>query len=179
LGPPVTLDKVYNFEPVPSELSQEESRNIIGAQGCVWTEFLKRPRDIEYMLFPRALALAEVLWSKRENKNFPRFTGRLYKEFANLDREKVNYRIPEPRGFGDQRFIAREKVLVELKAPIPDGKIYYTFNGTIPHEGSHLYTSPFVIVLRPNEIVSMRAKVLAANGRESPVFTTRYSRGLK
>lgn len=89
-----TLEKVYSFEPVPAELNQEDAKYIIGAEGCLWSEFLKEPRDVEYMMFPRALALAEVLWSKRGNKDFSGFYKRLYKEFPNLDQEYVNYRDP-------------------------------------------------------------------------------------
>lgn len=97
----ITLERVYSFEPVPAELNQEEAKYIIGAQGCIWTEFLKKPKDVEYMMFPRALALAEVLWSKRGSKDFTGFSRRLHKEFLNLDRERVNYRLPEAYWIGD------------------------------------------------------------------------------
>jgi hexosaminidase len=90
----IRLEDVYNFEPVPAGLSQEEAKYIIGGQGCIWTELIKEPKDVEYMMFPRALALAEVLWSKRGNRNFAEFSKRLNKEFRNLDRERVNYRLP-------------------------------------------------------------------------------------
>lgn len=109
LGKPVTLEKVYKFEPVPVELQQEDAHYIIGAEGCLWTEFLRTEKEIEYMMFPRTIALAEVLWSKRENKNFTGFSKRLYKEFSNLDRENVNYRVPEHYGFGDRKLTSQAK----------------------------------------------------------------------
>jgi hexosaminidase len=99
----IRLERVYNFEPVPAELNQEEAKYIIGAQGCIWTEFLKRPTNVEYMMFPRAIALAEVLWSQRGKKDFAGFYKRLYKELPNLDRERVNYRKLEAYGFGDRQ----------------------------------------------------------------------------
>lgn|GEM_PF-275180 len=85
------LEKVYSFEPVPAGLNQEEAKYIIGGQGCIWTELSKSPENVEYMVFPRAIALAEVLWSKRENRDFRGFSRRLFREFPNLDREQVNY----------------------------------------------------------------------------------------
>lgn len=91
---PICLETVYNFEPVPAQLNQEEAKYIIGGQGCIWTEQLKEPENVEYMMFPRALALAEVLWSQRGNKKFSEFSKRLDKEFLNLEQEAVNYRKP-------------------------------------------------------------------------------------
>jgi len=94
---PITLSDVYNFDPVPPELSQEDADYILGGEGCLWTEFMKGPREVEYMMFPRAIALAEVLWSQRENKDFRGFFKRLSRELPKLDREQVNYRgSPQP-----------------------------------------------------------------------------------
>ncbi len=90
---PITLESVYDFDPTAG-FSPEEARYIIGGQGCLWTEMMKTPEDVEYKMFPRAIALAEALWSRRENKNINRFTNRLNKEYRNLDREQVNYRVP-------------------------------------------------------------------------------------
>jgi hexosaminidase len=100
---PTPLDKVYNFEPVPAGLEPEAAKYIIGAEGCLWTELLKTSKDVEYMMFPRALALAEVLWSKRENKNPTEFSNRLAKEFPKLDREAVNRCQLKACDFDDQR----------------------------------------------------------------------------
>jgi hexosaminidase len=96
LGRPITLRNVYEFEPVPAVLTADESQYIIGAQGCVWTEFIKQPRDVEYMSFPRAIALAEVLWTPAGKRNYRGFLTRLTSELSKLDRVKVNYRVPEP-----------------------------------------------------------------------------------
>lgn len=89
---PITLEYVYNFEPVPAELTNEEAKYIIGGQGCIWTELMERPETVEYMMIPRALALAEVLWSKPGNKDLTGFKKRLYREFRYLDWEHVNRR---------------------------------------------------------------------------------------
>jgi hexosaminidase len=176
LGDQITLEDVYRFDPVPRELNFEEARHIIGAQGCVWTEFIKRPQDIEYMAFPRALALAEVLWSKQRIKKFTEFSKRLYKEFPRLDRKNVNYRIPKPYGLANRNLSIGEKAIVDLLSPIPNGKIYYTLDKTNPHIGSVLYRGPINLNIGSNEIVELRVKVINSNGRGSSIFIAKYAR---
>ena len=86
------LDKVYSYEPVPKGLDINEASRIMGAQGNVWTEYIKTPEKVEYMSVPRMTALSEVVWSKRKVRDFSEFKKRLnfYRFF--LDKEKVNYR---------------------------------------------------------------------------------------
>ena len=85
------LQKVYEFEPIPKELDLNQSSKILGAQGNLWTEFIKTPEQVEYMIVPRMTALSEVVWSKRKVRNFKEFKLRLnlYKYF--LDLENINY----------------------------------------------------------------------------------------
>ncbi|MDP5092104.1 MAG: beta-N-acetylhexosaminidase, partial [Polaribacter sp.] len=81
IGGFLPLEKVYDFNPIPDELSTDESKFVLGVQGNVWTEYLSTPEKVEYMVFPRAIALAEVVWSSSENKNYTDFIHRL--EFFN------------------------------------------------------------------------------------------------
>lgn len=72
-----TLEKVYNYDPVPEDFSQEEAKFILGAQGNVWTEWMPTEKRVEYMVFPRMSALAELVWTSKEHKNFADFKKRL------------------------------------------------------------------------------------------------------
>ena len=63
IGGFLPLKKVYSFNPIPPELSKEEEKYVLGAQGNVWTEYMKTEDQVEYMVFPRILAMSEVLWS--------------------------------------------------------------------------------------------------------------------
>lgn len=83
--------KVYAYEPVPDILSPEEAKYILGAQGNVWTEYIKTPDHVEYMVYPRACALAEVTWTSRKNKNYDDFVRRMKTHVKRLDKWKVNY----------------------------------------------------------------------------------------
>ncbi|MFZ2898283.1 MAG: family 20 glycosylhydrolase [Saprospiraceae bacterium] len=84
IGGFLPLEKVYIFEPTPSELTAEEAKHILGAQGNVWTEYMPSSEQVEYMAFPRAIALAEVLWTQPENRNYKDFLSRLERELPRL-----------------------------------------------------------------------------------------------
>ena len=92
------LEKVYSFEPVPENLSAEDAAHILGAQGNVWTEYMATTDHVEYMVFPRMLALAEVVWSPQELRNWEDFVQRLPAQLQHLDTLGVNYRQPEVVG---------------------------------------------------------------------------------
>jgi len=77
IGGFTTLKKVYSYEPVPEELTPDEARHILGAQGNVWTEFIPAPEHAEYMAVPRMTALAEVVWSPDSKRNWEDFRERL------------------------------------------------------------------------------------------------------
>jgi hexosaminidase len=96
IGGFLPLEKVYNYEPFPKELSEEDAKYIIGAQSNVWTEYMSNPGKVEYMIFPRLTALSEVLWTPKENKNWDDFQKRLpgiFKryEFWNASYSKAYY----------------------------------------------------------------------------------------
>jgi hexosaminidase len=95
IGGFVPLDSVYAFEPIPNQLTAEEAAHVIGAEGCVWTEFIATPARAEYMLLPRLLALSEVLWSPKELRNWSGFVARLPAQLTRLDALGVHYRVPE------------------------------------------------------------------------------------
>lgn len=91
IGGLTKLDKVYSYNPIPDSLTQEEAKHILGAQGNLWTEYLTTPEAIEYMAYPRAIALAEVLWTPASRKNFKDFLQRLTQHTDRLDGMNVHY----------------------------------------------------------------------------------------
>ena len=92
IGGYLPLDTVYSFEPVPPALTADEARYVLGAQGQLWTEYIPDPKRAEYMVFPRACALAEVLWTPRAGRDFADFTRRLTTHLERLAILDVNYR---------------------------------------------------------------------------------------
>lgn len=79
IGGYLPLKKVYGYEPVPDSLSADEAKLMYGVQANLWTEYIPTEEHAEYMLYPRAIALAEVAWSKLENKSWEDFHRRALK----------------------------------------------------------------------------------------------------
>jgi hexosaminidase len=94
IGGLTTLGDVYAYDPVPASFTPTQGRRVLGAQANVWTEYLTTPQKVEYMVFPRLLALAEVVWSRLERRDWFSFQGRLPAQLERLDVRTVNYRRP-------------------------------------------------------------------------------------
>ncbi len=91
IGGFLPIEKVYGYEPAPKELTEEQQKRIIGIQANVWTEYLPTSSSIEYMVYPRACAVAETAWSPKSLKNYEDFKNRLKTHIQRLDNLKVNY----------------------------------------------------------------------------------------
>jgi hexosaminidase len=85
------VSEVYEYEPVPPQLTAEEAKYVLGAQGNVWTEYMKTSDHVEYMVYPRASAMAEVVWSPKEARDYDDFLQRLKIHLKRLDEKGVNY----------------------------------------------------------------------------------------
>lgn len=86
-----TLKKVYEYNPVPTELDSTEAKFIIGAEGAIWTEFFKTNSYLQYMLLPRLLALSEITWSDSDIKDWEDFLRKMPYQFKLFDNQKWNY----------------------------------------------------------------------------------------
>jgi len=175
IGSYVPLEKVYSFEPVPPELTPEEAKYIIGAQANIWTEYIKTASHVEYMAFPRMLALAEVAWSRKEDRDFADFQRRLNAVLPRLDKQGVNYRLLEPGGLRNV-VTSDAKATVELQ-PAPGTRVHYTTDGSTPDESSPVYSKPIEVALAENEIKTLKTAVVNASGRKSVVYAATVVRG--
>jgi hexosaminidase len=176
IGGYLPLEKVYSFEPVPKELTAEEAKYILGGQGNVWTEYLKTPEAVEYMAFPRMLALSEVVWSRAEDKNFDDFQRRLGAQFPRLDRQNVNYRIPEPAGLQNSVTTGSVVSYRELAHPIAGSRVYYTMDGSEPTERSKLYKDGIGLFIETGERIDLKTIVVLPSGRKSSVYGATFLR---
>jgi hexosaminidase len=96
IGGFLPLDTVYAYEPIPPTLDSLQAKHVLGTQGQIWTEYQRTPKNVEFMVFPRLVALAEVAWTPRELKDVATFRGRLAKHLARLGVLDVNYRRLTP-----------------------------------------------------------------------------------
>ena len=92
IGGFLPLEKVYGFDPIIQGLDENAAKHVLGAQGQLWTEYMKNMKQVEYMAFPRACALSEVVWLPKENKNKQRFMKSLKVQEQRFDAMGVNYR---------------------------------------------------------------------------------------
>ncbi|MFZ4521899.1 MAG: family 20 glycosylhydrolase [Bacteroidales bacterium] len=146
IGGLTTLKKVYSFEPTPGELTPAEARHILGAQGNVWTEYIPTPSHAEYMAVPRMIALAEVVWSSKQSRNWNDFRNRMKEQYIRLAKMKVNY---SNGSFKVEVKTAYDKksssVRVVLDSEQPDLPIHYTLDGNDVKSSSPIYSGPVEI----------------------------------
>ena len=170
IGGFLPLQKVYGYNPMPKELRSEEQKYILGAQANVWTEYLPTPESVEYMVFPRLLALSEVLWSPLEARDYADFRRRLPYHLARLEKQNVNYRIPEPNGLNDFYTASDDHAVVHLVPVVRGSKIYYTLDGSAASKESQRYESPFRVPLPLDQKVALNVIVVMPGGRRSVVY---------
>ena len=91
VGGLLTLEEVYNFDPISVNLSIPDGKYIIGAQANIWTPYIKTPLFVEYMTFPRAAAFSEVLWSPKAARNYPWFKKRLLVQLKRYESEGITF----------------------------------------------------------------------------------------
>ena len=92
IGGFVPLEQVYAFKPIPAGLTSSQAQRVLGAQGQLWTEYISAPSQADYMIWPRAAALAEVVWSGVQSPDYADFQRRLRAHLALLGALSVNYR---------------------------------------------------------------------------------------
>ena len=90
IGGYTPIEEIYNYEPIPNELDKSLHKYIIGAQGNVWTEYMKTSHHVEYMVFPRIFALSEVVWAK-DKLSFNDFENKVIDMYPILDKMDINY----------------------------------------------------------------------------------------
>jgi hexosaminidase len=163
------LENVYAYEPIPESLDPARSHHVMGAQANVWTEYIKTEDHVEYMVFPRLMALAERVWSPQHLRDYNDFQIRVRPQYHILDQLKVNYRIPDPIGFTPIQTLGDE-ALIELEAAHVGGCLQYTLDGTDPSEDAYCHpTISQRIPLMDGAMATVRVVSVTASGRRSNV----------
>lgn len=170
-------EKVYNYDPIPKELTEQEQKYVIGVQGNVWTEYMETPAKVEYMILPKVYALSEIAWTPVNRKDFKNFNEeRLSTHLANLDRTETNYWVPTPIGQPNQ-IQNQENVTISLKAPVSGAKIYYTLDGFRPSENASLYNGNIKVTIPKGQKKMLKTIVITPSGKRSVVTETMLNNG--
>ena len=144
IGGFVPLRKVYQYNPTPPQLSEEEAKFVDGGQCNIWTEFINTPDHVEYMLLPRLAALSERLWSPAEQHSWPKFQKKVklmksYYKFLGYNYCDGNF-LPEIQSFSTTDGNVEVSITTEVF-----GNIHYTTDRTDPTMASPVYEAPLVI----------------------------------
>lgn len=133
------LEKVYSFEPVPEDLSIKEAEHILGGECNIWTE--RAPQEsIDSKVFPRILAMSEVLWSPKEKRDFENFRKRLSVHYLRLDNLKVSYGYEsEPVSFSVEKPANDNGFIINLISGQKNIHLFYTLDGSEPDTTSSEY----------------------------------------
>ncbi len=154
IEPPVystlRLKKAYEFEPVPEGV---DAKLIKGGQANLWTEQVYNMRHLEYMVWPRSLAVAECVWSPKANRNWNDFVRRTEAQFPRFDLEQVKY----ARSLYDAIFTPKKdskgNIIVELSTEVEGLDIYYSFDNSHPDNFYPKYSAPLTF---PKEAVMLK-----------------------
>ncbi|WP_294263398.1 family 20 glycosylhydrolase [uncultured Chryseobacterium sp.] len=138
------LDKVYSYQPVPEELNVTQSKYILGVQANLWTEYILDFKQVQYMIFPRMLALSEVAWGTSDAKNYKEFERRVINEFETLDKMSVHY-ARSIYNINGKVMAADNGIAYELSTSQSPSGVRYTVNGADPLAASPAYTNPIPV----------------------------------
>jgi len=164
------LKKIYDYNPIPPVLNDAQAKFIIGVQANVWTEYMDSEQKAEYMMFPRMMALAEIAWSVKENRDYSNFLDRLRHQAILLQKLKIHsantfdeitYRI-EKREEG--------KTGVGLYTTLPKSIIRYTKDGSDPGKTSAIYQD--ILVVNNDQVI--KAAVFQNGVQYGRIFHKRF-----
>ena len=176
MGARLPLMTVYAYEPIPDSLTAEQGKHVLGTQGQMWTEYMQTTRDMEYMAFPREMAIAEIAWSPKSAKSWDSFRGRLLPRLLALDRLGVNYRFPGvEKGLEKNQVVATDTLTLELTSAIPEAEVRYTLDGSEPTITSTKYTGPLHLTI-PADGISVIARAFLDEHHASPSRAATFRR---
>jgi hexosaminidase len=134
------LRDVYKTDLLPAEI---DSTYVLGGQGNLWTEQVPTTAQVEYMTYPRAFAMSEILWSPKSKKEWTNFVTRVEDHFERFDQAGINYAI----SMYDPIISVKKKdgdITIELSTEVEGLELYYTLDNTIPNQYYSKYSKPII-----------------------------------
>jgi len=144
------MKKTYSFEPVPDGV---EEKYILGNQGNLWSEQLQNIRSLEYMAWPRLMAIAEVAWSPKKNKDWERFSKKVESHFAILDTLQIKYAKSIYDPIVTTTLNTKGELYAHMEGEVNGLDFYYTIDESMPDSYSHHFNGPILI---PEDVTILR-----------------------
>ncbi|MGZ3751687.1 MAG: family 20 glycosylhydrolase, partial [Mucilaginibacter sp.] len=173
IGGYTPLSATYSYNPTPNALTPDQQKFIIGVQANLWTEYISTDTKVEYMLYPRLLALSEIAWSPLAGKNFKDFSEtRLPSQLAWLDKNNYDYRVPQAIGATQDTIEFGASLNVNLKPSVAGAKVFYTIDGNSPRETDLEYHAPVTYDVPQDQYRDLQTIVITPSGKRSQVTHT-------
>lgn len=167
IGGYTSLERTYSYNPIPDTLRTLGKEHFVrGVQCNHWSEYMYTPDILEYRMYPRMLALAEIAWTPQEKKNYHDFERRINNAYVRLDAHHIHYHIPQPeQPYGACNYVAfLDTARLDFTSSRPI-KMVYTLDGTEPLPNSKEYTEP--LIFTENALIKIRS--VLPSGKMSPV----------
>lgn len=147
IGGYTPIRKVYNYNPIPQDsLTAEEAKHFLGVQANTWTEYIPTPEHLEYMMFPRALAVAEIGWTPQEKRDWQDFKPRVNAHIPVLQQMGLNpFQLSNELEFDMVVDTIQKEIRVTMDAEKYPAEIHYTTDGSTPTASSPIYQEPIVV----------------------------------
>lgn len=145
IGGYLPINKVYEYNPIPAAIQQDKIKHVLGAQANLWAEYMPNYQQLEYMAFPRTLALAEVVWTKADLKNWPNFHKRLQSHYKILQHFDINYYRPSYNVKASVDFDAKKvsNTVTLTTEQLHADNIRFTIDGSKPTYQATPYNNSF------------------------------------
>jgi len=166
-GSVTSVSKVYEFDPIVDELSEDEAKHILGGQANVWAEHIPTEEHSQYMIFPRMTALSETLWSSKESRNWNDFSKRLRAMLKRFDLLDINYAKSSFNITSKVKAnIENKSIALTLHNEYSDANIKYALNNEELNSSSKSFTEPIII----NKTTAVNAVLFENNKPKGKVF---------
>ncbi len=184
--PRLPLELTYSFEPVPEGVSEDDAKHVLGVQACLWE--IPSPELLNHATLPSMAALAEIAWTKKENKDLEGFVKRLAHHYPKYEAMEIIYRQPDLLGGFNGLHVFTDEIKVRILKPKLNSEVRYTLDGTVPTAESTIYKEPFFlqnsVVLKAREFYSDGSKGRTRSGTYNkqeplaPVIIDKIQHGL-
>ncbi|MCT4587143.1 MAG: family 20 glycosylhydrolase [Carboxylicivirga sp.] len=161
------IENVYNKSAniIPEYVTKKQEKLIKGIQACLWAEYIPNNERLEYMTYPRMLALAETAWSPVKVQDYKDFNSRLQQHYPRMDARGINYALRKIEGI-ERKMLVIDSLSIELTTKEPNAALYYTLDGTVPTVlESNKYSQQFIIA--DNATINA---IAVKNGKANKVY---------
>jgi hexosaminidase len=146
------MKTTYSFDPVPAGI---DPTLILGNQANQWTEQLQNMRNVQYMTWPRGLAVAESSWSPNEKKDWNHFAKKVEKQFEVFEAANVKYAKSMYDAIVTTELNTKGELILKMEGEVDNLKFYYTIDDQMPDNYSDEYTKPVVL---PADVTLVRVQ---------------------